>query len=151
MTGVPGPQLAPPQGASLACMAGLMTYGRRQFEQLDATMRRLIPPFHAASARLTALVDADSQAFTACLVSARGQHGVRGKWGSTRREKSCVPLNVSRHPAGGQGLATAMPRVEGSTNKGDGGVQGARARGGERQTQRDPPEHRCLRGGGDTV
>nr|KAF6378127.1 formimidoyltransferase cyclodeaminase [Myotis myotis] len=59
--------LAPPQGASLACMAGLMTYGRRQFEHLDATMRRLIPPFHAASARLTALVDADAQAFTACL------------------------------------------------------------------------------------
>ncbi|ELK34016.1 Formimidoyltransferase-cyclodeaminase, partial [Myotis davidii] len=54
-------------GASLACMAGLMTYGRRQFEHLDATMRRLIPPFHAASARLTALVDADAQAFTACL------------------------------------------------------------------------------------
>ncbi|CAK6442004.1 unnamed protein product [Pipistrellus nathusii] len=54
-------------GASLACMAGLMTYGRRQFEHLDATMRRLIPPFHAASARLAALVDADAQAFTACL------------------------------------------------------------------------------------
>ncbi|KAM7133796.1 formimidoyltransferase-cyclodeaminase isoform 1-T1 [Molossus nigricans] len=59
--------LAPLQGASLACMAGLMTYGRRQFEHLDAAMRHLIPPFHAASAKLTALVDADAQAFTACL------------------------------------------------------------------------------------
>ncbi|XP_045708484.1 formimidoyltransferase-cyclodeaminase isoform X1 [Phyllostomus hastatus] len=54
-------------GASLACMAGLMTYGRRQFEPLDASMRRLIPPFHAASAKLTALVDADAQAFGACM------------------------------------------------------------------------------------
>ncbi|XP_024415802.2 formimidoyltransferase-cyclodeaminase [Desmodus rotundus] len=54
-------------GASLACMAGLMTYGRRQFEHLDAAMRRLIPPFHAASAKLTALVDADAQAFGACM------------------------------------------------------------------------------------
>ncbi|KAF6118711.1 formimidoyltransferase cyclodeaminase [Phyllostomus discolor] len=54
-------------GASLACMAGLMTYGRRQFEPLDASMRRLIPPFHAASAKLTALVDADAQAFGAYL------------------------------------------------------------------------------------
>lgn len=90
VTGVPVPQLAPPQGASLACMAGLMTYGRRQFEHLDATMRRLIPPFHAASARLTALVDADAQAFTACLVSAqRGQHGVRGKWGSAGEKAGC--------------------------------------------------------------
>lgn len=90
VTGAPVPQLAPPQGASLACMAGLMTYGRRQFEHLDATMRRLIPPFHAASARLTALVDADAQAFTACLVSAqRGQHGVRGKWGSAGEKAGC--------------------------------------------------------------
>ncbi|KAM5333453.1 formimidoyltransferase-cyclodeaminase isoform 2-T2 [Glossophaga mutica] len=54
-------------GASLACMAGLMTYGRRQFEHLDAAMRRLIPPFHAASAKLTALVDADAKAFGACM------------------------------------------------------------------------------------
>lgn len=51
-------------------MAGLMTYGRRQFEHLDATMRRLIPPFHAAAAQLTALVDRDARAFAACLVSA---------------------------------------------------------------------------------
>ncbi|XP_074173152.1 uncharacterized protein LOC141567935 [Rhinolophus sinicus] len=42
--------------ASLACMAGLMTYGRRQFEHLDATMRRLIPPFHKAAAQLMAMV-----------------------------------------------------------------------------------------------
>ncbi|XP_036921067.1 formimidoyltransferase-cyclodeaminase isoform X2 [Sturnira hondurensis] len=54
-------------GASLACMAGLMTYGRRQFEHLDVAMRRLIPPFHEASAKLTALVDADAQAFGACM------------------------------------------------------------------------------------
>ncbi|XP_066226071.1 formimidoyltransferase-cyclodeaminase isoform X2 [Saccopteryx leptura] len=54
-------------GASLACMAGLMTYGRRQFEHLDTTMRRLIPPFHAASAKLTTLVDEDARSFEACL------------------------------------------------------------------------------------
>lgn len=84
------PQLAPPQGASLACMAGLMTYGRRQFEHLDAAMRRLIPPFHAASAKLTALVDADAQAFTACLVSAQGgQNGVSGQKGFARKKAVC--------------------------------------------------------------
>ncbi|XP_034510095.1 formimidoyltransferase-cyclodeaminase isoform X1 [Ailuropoda melanoleuca] len=54
-------------GAALASMVGLMTYGRRQFEHLDATMRRLIPPFHAASAALTQLVDADARAFQAYL------------------------------------------------------------------------------------
>ena len=61
-------ELPPPQGAALASMVGLMTYGRRQFEHLDATMRRLIPPFHAASAKLTSLVDADARAFEAYLV-----------------------------------------------------------------------------------
>lgn len=50
-------------------MVGQMTYGRRQFEHLDSTMRRLIPPFHAASAQLTSLVDADARAFATCLVS----------------------------------------------------------------------------------
>ncbi|KAF6385064.1 hypothetical protein mRhiFer1_008884 [Rhinolophus ferrumequinum] len=43
-------------GASLACTAGLMTYGRRPFEHLEATMRCLIPPFHAATAQLMAMV-----------------------------------------------------------------------------------------------
>ena len=32
------------------------------------TMRRLIPPFHAAVAELTAMVDADARAFEAYLV-----------------------------------------------------------------------------------
>ncbi|XP_076975363.1 formimidoyltransferase-cyclodeaminase isoform X2 [Tamandua tetradactyla] len=54
-------------GAALASMVGLMTYGRRQFEALDATMRRLLPPLHRASRALTALVDADAQAFAGCL------------------------------------------------------------------------------------
>lgn len=57
----------PPQGAALASMVGQMTYGRRQFEHLDSTMRRLIPPFHEASAQLTSLVDADAQAFNAYI------------------------------------------------------------------------------------
>ncbi|XP_053420659.1 formimidoyltransferase-cyclodeaminase isoform X3 [Nycticebus coucang] len=55
------------QGAALGSMVGLMSYGRRQFEHLDAAMRRLIPPFHKAVADLTALVDADAQAFAAYL------------------------------------------------------------------------------------
>ncbi|ERE88053.1 formimidoyltransferase-cyclodeaminase-like protein [Cricetulus griseus] len=54
-------------GAALASMVGQMTYGRRQFDHLDSTMRRLIPPFHAASAQLIPLVDADAQAFAAYL------------------------------------------------------------------------------------
>lgn len=63
------PTTCPYQGAALASMVGQMTYGRRQFDHLDSTMRRLIPPFHAASAQLIPLVDADAQAFAAYLVS----------------------------------------------------------------------------------
>ncbi|XP_048659770.1 formimidoyltransferase-cyclodeaminase isoform X3 [Marmota marmota marmota] len=54
-------------GAALASMVGQMTYGRRQFQHLDAVMRRLIPPFHAALAQLTSLVDTDAQAFATYL------------------------------------------------------------------------------------
>lgn len=84
-------------------MAGLMTYGRRQFEHLDATMRRLIPPFHAASAELTALVDADARAFQAYLVSAqRGGQLMMG--GALGRESSC---GVTENLQEGEGLLQA--------------------------------------------
>lgn len=69
-------------------MAGLMTYGRRQFEHLDVTMRRLIPPFRAAVAELTAMVDADARAFEAYLVCVQADRlhwpyggGPEGQWG----------------------------------------------------------------------
>ncbi|XP_069886978.1 formimidoyltransferase-cyclodeaminase-like [Dipodomys merriami] len=54
-------------GAALGSMVAQMTYGRRRFEHLDPAMRRLIPAFHAASARLAALVDEDARAFAGCL------------------------------------------------------------------------------------
>ncbi|XP_073087296.1 formimidoyltransferase-cyclodeaminase isoform X2 [Manis javanica] len=68
-------------GAALACMVGLMTYGRRQFEALDAAVRRLVPPLHAASAALSALVDADARAFEGYLVAAKAlEMGVFGAY-----------------------------------------------------------------------
>ncbi|XP_006022127.1 formimidoyltransferase-cyclodeaminase isoform X1 [Alligator sinensis] len=54
-------------GAALGCMVGLMTYGKRQFEELDSVMRNLIPPFHQAMNELIAMVDTDSQAFTSYI------------------------------------------------------------------------------------
>uniref|UniRef100_A0A3B4APS8 Formimidoyltransferase-cyclodeaminase n=1 Tax=Periophthalmus magnuspinnatus TaxID=409849 RepID=A0A3B4APS8_9GOBI len=50
-------------GAALGSMVGHMTYGRRQFEGLDALMRRLIGPFHRAMIDLTKMVDEDANAF----------------------------------------------------------------------------------------
>ena len=56
------------QGAALGAMVGQMTYGKRQFEGLDAAMRHLIPPFHRALQDLLLPVDADSYAFTSYMV-----------------------------------------------------------------------------------
>lgn len=49
-------------------MVGQMTYGKRQFENLDGVMRRLIPPFHQAVNDLLLMVDADSSAFNGYMV-----------------------------------------------------------------------------------
>ncbi|XP_010115551.1 PREDICTED: formimidoyltransferase-cyclodeaminase [Chlamydotis macqueenii] len=54
-------------GAALGCMVGLMSYGKRQFEELDHIMRKLIPPFHQAMDELVAMVDADSRAFSSYM------------------------------------------------------------------------------------
>ncbi|NXY00182.1 FTCD cyclodeaminase, partial [Centropus bengalensis] len=54
-------------GAALGCMVGLMSYGKRQFEELDPIMRKLIPPFHQAMDELVTMVDADSRAFSSYM------------------------------------------------------------------------------------
>ncbi|XP_061463623.1 formimidoyltransferase-cyclodeaminase isoform X2 [Rhineura floridana] len=54
-------------GAALGCMVGLMTYGKRQFEELDPVMRQLIPPFHQTMNELVLMVDTDSLAFSSYM------------------------------------------------------------------------------------
>ncbi|KAK7126679.1 hypothetical protein R3I94_018005 [Phoxinus phoxinus] len=56
-------------GAALGCMVGQMTYGKKQFESLDAEMRKLIPPFHEAMNDLLLKVDADSTAFNSYMAA----------------------------------------------------------------------------------
>ncbi|MBR9974390.1 MAG: cyclodeaminase/cyclohydrolase family protein, partial [Bacteroidetes bacterium] len=50
-------------GAALGAMVGWMTYGKRKYEDKDATMRRLIPPLHEAMRKLIPMIDADTNAF----------------------------------------------------------------------------------------
>ncbi|MPC95992.1 Formimidoyltransferase-cyclodeaminase [Portunus trituberculatus] len=59
------------QGAALGTMVGQMTFGKRQWEALDATMRRLIPPLHQAAVSLLPAIDADTAAFNAYMVRRR--------------------------------------------------------------------------------
>ncbi|XP_014904910.1 formimidoyltransferase-cyclodeaminase [Poecilia latipinna] len=56
-------------GAALGAMVGQMTYGKRQFENLDGVMRKLITPFHQAMNELLGLVDADSAAFNVYMAA----------------------------------------------------------------------------------
>nr|XP_033471785.1 formimidoyltransferase-cyclodeaminase [Epinephelus lanceolatus] len=56
-------------GAALGAMVGQMTYGKRQFENLDGVMRRLITPFHHAMNDLLIMVDADSSAFNSYMAA----------------------------------------------------------------------------------
>ncbi|XP_007907311.1 formimidoyltransferase-cyclodeaminase isoform X1 [Callorhinchus milii] len=51
-------------GAALGSMVGLMSYGKRQFEVVDAVMRRVIPPLHHTAHQLLTMVDTDSRVFS---------------------------------------------------------------------------------------
>lgn len=59
------------QGAALGTMVGQMTYGRRQFESLDCTMRQLIPIMHRAMNDFLPFTDADAAAFSQYMVTPR--------------------------------------------------------------------------------
>ncbi len=50
-------------GAALGAMVGWLTYGRRKFEHLDATMRSAIPPLVEIQEALLRSVDEDTNAF----------------------------------------------------------------------------------------
>ena len=52
--------VAASMGAGLGAMVGWMTYGSRKWEDLDATMRRLIGPLDEAMKQLIPTIDADT-------------------------------------------------------------------------------------------
>ncbi len=51
-------------GTGLGSMVGKLTFGVRKFEDLDARMRKVIPPLHTLSKDLIPMIDADTNAFT---------------------------------------------------------------------------------------
>jgi glutamate formiminotransferase/formiminotetrahydrofolate cyclodeaminase len=58
-------------GAALGAMVSKLTYGVRKFEDLDATMRTIIPPLHHLTAALIPLIDADTTAFEEYMTAMR--------------------------------------------------------------------------------
>jgi glutamate formiminotransferase/formiminotetrahydrofolate cyclodeaminase len=50
-------------GAALGSMVGLLSHGRRKFEDIEGVMREHIPPVYDAMQQLVPMIDADTQAF----------------------------------------------------------------------------------------
>ncbi|OXA36522.1 Formimidoyltransferase-cyclodeaminase [Folsomia candida] len=51
------------EGAALGSMVGLLTYGKKQWEEFDSTMRDIIPPLYGGVDHLLRFVEADTNAF----------------------------------------------------------------------------------------
>ncbi|XP_045615901.1 formimidoyltransferase-cyclodeaminase [Procambarus clarkii] len=58
-------------GAALGAMVGQLTYGKRQWESLDATIRRVLPPLHQAAVSLIPAIDADTAAFNKYMAATK--------------------------------------------------------------------------------
>ena len=57
------------QGSALGAMVCQMTYGKRQWESLDASIRKILPVLYQISLDLIPAIDADTQAFNDFMVS----------------------------------------------------------------------------------
>ena len=55
-------------GSALGAMVGQMTYGKRQWEEFDVEMRRLIPVVTSAADNMINMIDADTDAFNDYMV-----------------------------------------------------------------------------------
>ncbi|TRZ01576.1 hypothetical protein DNTS_002581 [Danionella cerebrum] len=87
-------------GAALGCMVGQMTYGKRQFESVDAEMRKLIPPLHRAMNDLLLKVDADSSAFNSYMVHKHTKTHSRGEATQTSSGRSFRDVLTGRSYTG---------------------------------------------------
>lgn len=52
----------------MSTMVGQMTYGKRQFEDVDETIRQLLPPLYNAMIHSVPMIDADTDAFNDYMV-----------------------------------------------------------------------------------
>ena len=82
-------------GAGLGAMAAKLTFGVRKYEDLDQTMRRIIPPLHEGVKRLIPMIDKDAEAFADYMSALRLPN-------NTAEEKS------TRQEAMQEGLKTAI-------------------------------------------
>ncbi|XP_033761835.1 formimidoyltransferase-cyclodeaminase-like isoform X2 [Pecten maximus] len=58
-------------GAALGAMAGFLSYGNKKFYELDAKMRKLLPPLYKTMKDLMSFVDADAAAFSEYMLASK--------------------------------------------------------------------------------
>ncbi|CAL8110538.1 unnamed protein product [Orchesella dallaii] len=84
-------------GASLISMVGLLTYGKKQWENLDKQMRSLIPPLYSIIDDVLPLVEADTAAFESYVKACRETKNAKSDEAqSALIEAINVPLELAR-------------------------------------------------------
>ncbi|GAB1601061.1 formimidoyltransferase-cyclodeaminase-like [Argonauta hians] len=106
-TAVPGggsvAALSASLGVGLAKMVGLLTYGKKQFEDVDPIMRRLIPQLQQKMQELKKFIDADSAAFNKFMAAQKMPESTEKEKESKEKSKKeslaasiGVPMNLAR-------------------------------------------------------
>jgi len=91
-------------GCALSTMVGQMTYGKKQFEQLDDSIRPLLPPLHQAMVSAIPMIDADTDAFTEYMSAVKLPQGSEEEKAARKvamdlglRQAINVPLALAQH------------------------------------------------------
>ncbi|XP_036362378.1 formimidoyltransferase-cyclodeaminase-like isoform X1 [Octopus sinensis] len=90
-------------GVGLFKMVGLLTYGKKQFDEVDPIMRRLIPQLHEKILELKKYIDADSAAFNKYMAALKMPESSEKEKESKEKAKEeslanaiGVPMNLAR-------------------------------------------------------
>ncbi|XP_046652431.1 formimidoyltransferase-cyclodeaminase-like [Daphnia pulicaria] len=86
-------------GCGLSTMVGQMTYGKRQFEDVDETIRQLLPPLYNAMIHSVPMIDADTDAFNDYMNAMKlsPEAGRESAMDAGLRQAINVPLNLAKH------------------------------------------------------
>jgi glutamate formiminotransferase/formiminotetrahydrofolate cyclodeaminase len=94
-------------GASLASMVGLLTYGKKQWEHLDETMRGVIPPLYSIVDEILPLIEADTAAFELYVEACKSTKNPESEKAQAALLQAInVPMELARK------LASLWPHIE---------------------------------------
>ena len=74
-----------------------MTYGKRQFEAVEETVRKLLPTVHDAMVAAVPMIDADTDAFNDYMAAMKLTEGREAAMEAGLRKAIAVPLGLAQH------------------------------------------------------